>query len=303
MPIGEPFYLVDEPKREDQSLRTLVRLRFLAERVFAPMGLDAYFAWFVLWMDKKRLNRSENGDIDILAGPLEWNDPDEFRSRFKEEQERKPQWHPTRVADLTARFLAEEEGIKWPPSTSLLVAIEAKCCVLPREAQSVSRENMKSKKTSKSDLAHTRAQVKSLLHMGFDKVVLLDVIGNPPVTGLDGQAWFTALELAGLSREAFDLDLQNRLPTNSPAGHYVWSIGAVVGGDESRRGAGSPIELRQAIQNPFLTDEEAKLRRAELEINLRNQLEALPAPRNLNAVFEDCQKCHQIRSSHDGCKV
>jgi hypothetical protein len=60
--------------------------------------------------------------------------------------------------------------------------------------------------------------------MGFDRVALLDIIANPPVSGIDGQAWFTAFNVADLSMQAFLPDLKSRLPLNSPAGHFVWPI-------------------------------------------------------------------------------
>jgi hypothetical protein len=138
--------------------------------------------------------------------------------------------------------------------------------------------------------------------MGFDRTILLDIIANPPVSGPDGQAWFTALDVSDLSRRALDYDLKNRLPANSRAGHFVWSIGSVVGGDETRRGAGSPIELQSGVHNPLLKDEAVKARRSEINESLHNELGKLTAPRNLRAVFLDCEKCGQIHADVDMCR-
>jgi hypothetical protein len=41
-----------------------------------------------------------------------------------------------------------------------------------------------------------------LLEMGFDRVGLLDIIANPPVSGVDGGAWMVALDVADRSRRA-----------------------------------------------------------------------------------------------------
>lgn len=204
---------------------------------------------------------------------------------------------------ITPLILAQKGGIKWPPSTDHLVAVEAKCCYLDFKGESISRQNLKSTKTSKSRIKHVRAQVSDLLKMGFDRVALLDVICNPPMDGVNSDAWVNAFGLARLSRRAFDNDLRNRLPASSPAGHYVHSLGAVAGGFEMQRGAASVDELQSGIQNPLLSsDPEVQSHRAEVNENLRKALETLPAPRNFGVIFLDCQKCHRIHSVNESCK-
>lgn len=281
----------------------LTSMPFLTERIVGvSAALDPYFCWHLLRLKKQRLQSSSEGDIDLLMGTLEWNDRAEVLARFEEEKKSKSHWHPSQVARLTAAICAEQGGIKWPPSTNHLVAIEAKCAYLSPQATDISRQNLKSTKTSKSRVAHTRAQILSLLRMGLDRVFLLDVIANPPVSGQDGQAWFLALEVATLAREAFSKDLQHRLPVKSPAGHYVWSVGSVVGGDETRRGAGSPLELRRGGPNPLLVgNSEVQSVRNEVNKNLLNGFNKLPAPRSLYAVFLDCDKCGEIHSDRDLC--
>ena len=96
-------------------------------------------------------------------------------------------------------------------------------------------------------------------------------------------------------------DLKNRLPSTSPAGHFVWSIGSVAGGGESQRGAGVPIEIRAAVQNPFLERADVQKCRAEIEDNLGKELQKLPQPRNLSVLFQDCINCGQIHSVSEVC--
>lgn len=255
---------------------------------FPSAGLDADFCWYVLRCKKQRLGLPGDGEIDLIAGPLEFKDQAEFVSHFVEARKERYDWHPIQVALLTATKMAEKGRIKWPPSTNKLVAIEAQC-------------DFKSTQTSEFQAAHTRTRILSLLRMGFDRVALLDVIANSPVSGLDGQAWFTALNVADLSRRALASDLKNRLPVNSPAGHYVWSIGSVAGGDGTERGAGSPVELQLAMQNPLLKDEEVKACRTAINERLHHELGKLPAPRSLRAIFVDCEKCGEIHSDLNVC--
>jgi hypothetical protein len=295
--------LVEEAEREYKAVHMLATLPLMAAGVLGPAaGLDTNFCWYILRLKKQRAGSPWDGDIDLLAGPLEFDNQAEFASLFVEERKSRYDWHPTQVALLTAAKMAGKGCIKWPPSTNKLVAIEAKCVYLSPEATDISRQNLKLTKTSESKVAHTRAQVLSLLRMGFDRVALLDIIANPPASGLDGQAFVTALNVADLSRQALENDLNHRLPVHSPAGHYVWSIGSVAGGDEREPGAGYPVELQPAMQNPLLKDEEVKACRAAVNQSLQHELGKLPAPRNLRAIFVDCENCGKIHSDLDVCK-
>jgi hypothetical protein len=297
-------YLVEEPEREHQGVRTLVGLPFMIEKLLTPLGLNASFSWFILRVNKRRLRPSANGDVDLLAGPLEWNDPREYLARWEQEKRSKRDWHPTWPAFLAALKLANDGGIRWPPPMNHLVALEAKCAYLHPQAEEISRGGLKSTKTSRQNVRRTQRQIQGLVEMGFDRIALLDIIANPPVSGLDGQAWIVALDVADLSMKAMLPDLRRRLPVDCPAGHFVWSAGAIVGGDESRRGAGSPIELRPAIQNPLLQgNEEVKAHRFETDANLRREFGKIPAPLNLRVIFADCEKCGQLHSGVDACEV
>jgi hypothetical protein len=279
-------------------------LRPFAGTLLGPLGLDAEFAWFLVDVKKNRLQSSARGDVDILAGRLEWANPEDFKTLLEKEMKAKEVWHPSQIAFLTAITLASTGGIKWPPPTDWLVAIEAKCGYLSPEADSVSPANFKSLKASPQKVRRVRVQVKKLLKLGFDRVALLDVIANPPVSGPGGQAWLTAADLADCSRQAVWPVLEERLPPASPAGHYVWSIGAVVGGDEGRRGAGSPVELRAARDNPLLSrDSQVREHRREVEENLGKLLARLPKPLNLRVIFSDCPVCGQIHPDGNTCGV
>lgn len=145
-------------------------------------------------------------------------------------------------------------------------------------------------------------QVEKLLSFGFDKVALLDMIANPPASGIDGQAWITALSTATSSKDAMSRILKQRLPEDSPSGHWVWPIGSVIGGDETRRGAGAPSELQKASENKFLrVDTAVKAHREKMKIALNKIFGKISPPYNFPVIFVDCRTCRTIHRLGDTC--
>ena len=203
---------------------------------------------------------------------------------------------------LASLKLAESGGIKWPPLTDYLIGIEAKCAYLDPNANEIKEDTIKSKKSSKEKVYGIQKQVEKLLSFGFDKVALLDMIANPPASGIDGQAWITALSIATSSKDAMSLILRQRLPNNSTAGHWVWSIGSIIGGDETRRGVGAPIELQKAAENKFLyVNTDVKTNREKMEIALNKIFGKLSPPYNFPVIFVDCRTCRTIHRLGDTC--
>jgi hypothetical protein len=95
--------------------------------------------------------------------------------------------------------------------------------------------------------------------MGVDRVALLDVIANPPSDRLNSTAWLEAAGRAQHSLTAMRDILEARLPSGAAASQFVWSAGAIVGGDESIRGAGIPYMLRSGRMNPALDARDAEV--------------------------------------------
>jgi hypothetical protein len=74
--------------------------------------------------------------------------------------------------------------------------------------------------------------------------------------------------------------------------YWVWSVGAVAGGDERWRGAGAPVEFQRALPNPMLRfDRELMTRRRQIEEGLRSLLGDVPKPVTVPAVMVDCCRC------------
>jgi hypothetical protein len=291
-------YLVYDCKREQQATRILAEdLRWLADPLFHSMGISTRFMWIFLRLKHSRVHAARAGDVDLLAGPLEWYEPKEFRSRCEIERGARPGAHPDQVELLVALTLANEGGLVWPPSMRHLVAIEAKCAYLSIYENELSESKLKSTKTSPAKLRKARRQLDELLEMGFDRVALLDILASPPVSGEGIHAWHGAAHISSYSRTLMSPYLNNRFSSRSPLGHWLWSVGAVLGKPERCAGTAQLLELRTASHNPFLETPQGKANRAALDSALREELRAQPAPRNLQVVFDDCPDCGRIHPS------
>jgi hypothetical protein len=144
-------------------------------------------------------------------------------------------------------------------------------------------------------VAGIRKQIARNLNLGLDRVALVDIIVHHPTDGIDGAAWMGAGEQALGSLAEMRPALAERLPTDSLAGQFAWSVGSVVGGDERIRGAGAPILLRPVQANS------CRARRGDLERGLRKILSALPQPQCWPAAFLDCRACNRIHAMDAVC--
>ena len=297
------MYLVDIPGKESEAIKRLLKLLPITGGLFKSLGLDPLFSWYLIEVRTDLHLGLLPTDIDILAGRLSWSDPGAFRSILAEEIKSEPNAPQSVHLTLAALKLAESGGIKWPPLTDYLIGIEAKCAYLDPNANEIKEDTIKSTKKSSKKKVGIRKQVEKLLSFGFDKVALLDMIANPPASGIDGQAWITALSIATSSKDAMSLILRQRLPNNSTAGHWVWSIGSIIGGDETRRGAGAPIELQKAAENKFLyVNTDVKTNREKMEIAFNKIFGKLSPPYNFPVIFVDCRTCRTIHRLGDTCK-
>lgn len=295
------MYLVDITEKEPEAIRKFLKLSFIAEGFFGSLGLIPSFSWYLLEIKTDRLVDSMSGEIDILAGRLNWSDPKAIESFQLEEAKSEPELPPACHYYLAALRLAVSGGIKWPPLVDYLIGIEAKCAYLHPQANQISVDTIKSKKSSPQKVHRIRLEVERMIQMGCNKVALLDIIVNPPASGINGQAWLQASTIATTSMDAMFPILQNRLPVDSPSGHWVWPIGAVSGGDETRRGASSLIPLRIADDNPFLRNPKIQLQRQEMEKKLRLLFAKLPTPCSFPVIFIDCGACGKIHGNGDVC--
>jgi hypothetical protein len=293
-------YLVESSECEHEVIRKLEAMLGMLRSFFKSLNLNPYYCWFLLEIEMSDLVKSFKGDVDILIGRLNVKSPEAFKTALAKYTKEMSDAHPTWPDYFAALKVAESGGIEWPPRTDYLVGIETKCSYLDPEAKEISEDTIKSKKSSWQAVRKIRLTVERLIDMGFDKVALLEFIANPPASGINGQAWMRASGIAHKSEKAMASVFKGRLPEDSLAGHWVCSIGAVDGGDETMRGSGGSTEYRKIKDNSFAQSSETGGRRQEVERNLRTMLERLPAPRSFPVLFINCKSCGSIHRSHLG---
>jgi hypothetical protein len=288
------MYLIDteDQWRESEAIRHLLGNPLHQEHVLGPMGLGT-LSWIMMEVDNSLLLPSIVGEVDILAGPLEFRAPEDFQEALKRRKTENPDSHPSWPELFAAKEVSEAGGILWPPRVSYVIGVEVKCAYFS--------DRLHSAKDSNSHVRRIRKQLDRLKSMGVDRMALLDVIANPPSQGLNSNPWFEAASRADHSLRAMKDILQARLPAETPSGHFVWSAGAVVGGDESVRGAGVPEMIRPPMVNPSLAagDPQVLASRELLRGRISRTLGSLPQPIYFPAMFVGCRACKKMRAFHD----
>lgn len=276
-------YIIEQPStlREPEALRSLLRAPGLAESLFARLGLSA-LSWHVIELPTPEL-ASIKGEIDIIGGRLAFQDITYFERLTAENERRRPHWNPSWHPYMAAKQIAEEGGLIWPPSADYLIGLEV-------ESAYFDGERIRSDKSSRSKVANILKQIDRMVDLGLDRIALLDVIANHPEGGEGSSAWLNAAGRSHTSLLAMKLVLSARLPKLHVSGHWVWPVGAVVGGSESHRGAGAPIELREALPNPRSSSQ----KRNEFGSALKAALAEAPRPTHFPWVLEHCQACAKI---------
>jgi hypothetical protein len=290
-------YLVESSQGEHAVIRKLQGLLSLLTEFFASLKLNPNYCWYLLEVEMSDLVSSFRGDVDILVGQLRARNPDDFNRALAKFSKECPDAHPAWLNQLASLDIAESGGIEWPPRTDYLVGIETKYLFLDPKAREITENTVKSRKSSPSAVRKIRLKLDRLVDMGFDKVALLEFIGNPPATGVGSRAWSIASGIAAASENAVASVFEKRLPADSTAGHWVCSIGAVAGGDETLRGSGGTTEYRPARDNPHTSHEGRTISRKEMQTNLHSILNNLPAPRSFPALYINCKPCGQLHRS------
>jgi hypothetical protein len=286
--IIEAFFAV----REKHALRQIMRTDVLRELILRQMGLTE-FSWVILDFDVQWTHRKP-GDVDIIGGPLAWRERECVERAFQELSREYPHWNESLCRQLSTKRAAESEGFTWPPDFEFVSGAEAKCAFFKAG-------KAYSAKPYDDDVAALRDQVNGLLLLELDRVNLLDVIATEPATGTNLTAWFGAHSMSQAALAAIKDVLAARLPRYSPSGHMALVPGAVIGADESIRGAPLFEILRSGVPAPARVGQSPG--RARLNDKLRKVLAKQPNPRYYPAIFVQCVACERVHALYDhSCK-
>lgn len=281
---------VDGLEREGEAIRRLLDNPFLTERILEPLGISHPYL-VIVQLQKRRIAEGAIGDVDILAAALKFSESFDLAAEAERIGNLYPQLPLGITKDFAARKAAAADGIAWPPDLEYVIGVEVKCAYF--------QAGVRATKSSPRKTKHLRSQVDDLLSLGFDRVALLDVVANPPSEMAGFTAWQEAACQAAKSEAAMAEVLAGRLPPESAAGHFVWSAGAVHGGDESRRGAGAPRCIRRPKVPPKSAVAAAHL---SVRSRLTKLLAPLPRPKTIADILLDCRHCRKIHTlSGGGC--
>jgi hypothetical protein len=265
-------------------------------------GVHPHCCWALIEVDMKELVPSLRGDVDILVGRVGWKEPQRFEHAIREHFELLKSYPGNALIqfiapdNFVADLLTEQGQLVWPPKPDYLLGIEVKCSRLnggvnPLRAP-ITVADMKSTKASSRKQRKIRLEVEKLNRLGCDGVALLDLIANPPADGINMGAWHNASVIALKTEDAMQQVLANRLPADCAAAHWVYSVGAVAGGDETLRGSGLPQQYREA--EPTARSGISEAQRTELNGAIVDILSRVSPPYFLPAVYMNCRLCKRI---------
>lgn len=283
---------VDANDREKQATRHFLSHVTFRRYLLTALGMDG-LTWVIMEAQKPSLIPGLFGDVDILAGNLEFSDVEDFIAALAEVRQQHPDMNEPLQQDLACKKVTEANGLRWPPLSSRMVGVEVKCGYFDRE------DGPQSTKSSPKKVDGIRGQIERLFEMGLDMVALLDVIGNDPADG--PSAYLDAARRARGSVRAFQPIIEARLPEGTAAAQFCWPVGSVFNRDERFSGAGGLLTVRSGLANPLVQDAQEPTmsnRRAMIQ-NICRMLGTIPRPRHCPVFFVDCQVCGRLHYLDD----
>ncbi|MCZ6692039.1 MAG: hypothetical protein O7H41_20830 [Planctomycetota bacterium] len=206
--------------------------------------LFAEFGFGIPWWCGINLARADlfqegmDGDVDIMAGPLQWDlTEEEWRERI-DAQARRCSLTTARsnVIDYAVLRAAAEGKIKWPPDLGFLVACEVK-------ASRFQPEDGIWRSTHTGEGIRVKGQLQLLLDRGIDNVAFLHLGATKPK---EGPAINPYLQAAGDAADAEDQFPRVYNPPSLPlSGYFTSTLGAVDFALENESGAGGVIRVLQ----------------------------------------------------------
>jgi hypothetical protein len=283
----KPF--ADEPqlwrskRRSDAAMS--IWLEHNAGDLLRELGINGPF-WCGLNLPRGEVLGPDNdGDLDLIGGPLEWKvEPEEWLDRTHAiARQFPPTAHHSIVQEWTARTAADEGRLKWPPSIDHLVAIEAVSSYYDVEAKLLKRT------LAGREMRRIEGQLGLLHRNGLDRFGMLHLIATKPGEPTATSPWFQSGHASGSGLDAVERLRDAVVPARpTRAGVFRAAMGAV--GELSERTAGSESALqviRPATGAANGTAATAVWRREVL----LPRLAALGNPRAFCAYIRSCRRC------------
>ena len=236
LPSSERLHLGTQEigkRREGLAIRRMVRS--FAPNLLGQLGLLGGW-WCAVEVPRADLLEGEEGDIDLLAGPVELNVSEiEYAARLRAEAQRMSLFaHPSRLHEMLRLRLCQERRFKWPPDLRKVVALEVK-------ASYFDGRRWKAAQKGPGKVRPLIGQLKKLHRLGFHRVACLHLGATTPQSVPGEWPWFSALRAIRAAEEAFEPVLSQERLTESgigEVGYYHVLLGAVAHQLEGWSGAG-----------------------------------------------------------------
>jgi hypothetical protein len=299
-PMANKGYLIGlGTELEREAVRRSFYVRPMLENLIQDLGFNYPFFWAVLELPKSRVLdesrkiRKLSGDIDVLLGRIELSaSSEEIQARINASAFHKPELNRALHEHIVLTQILQRGEIRWPPPPDYLAGIEAKSSLLKVEAIS---KRIASGKTGPGKIRKLGNELRSLIALGLDRAVLLEIIATPPQSSfMSGQPWLKASATASEANELFRPISERRILPDPRVDRWRLSIGAVGGATEEFSGAGCAQIIQRGIRL-----ENWKINspvRQELGTGVSQLLGSIPRPRALPLLMVYCSLC---RSLHD----
>lgn len=259
--------------------RTAVRrwLQVGGAQLLRELGLPGSW-WCGLFLPRKDVfGEITDGDIDLLAGPLEFELNDEQWQACVAQESRRWPLGAARMNVINSALLrsAEEGLIRWPPRMDAVVACEVKASWFrPHPATW--------KATHKGEAARVKGQIRLLIDRGIDRVGFLHLGATEPREIGRMNPWLQAAADAAEAEDRFELLFS---PAEVPTcGYFTAVMGSVPFAPEDTSGAGGVLRVHQ-----LCSPNHAKTQGWRTQLQLR--LAQLPRPTWPTAFVLVCPSC------------
>ena len=107
---------VDDLDREKEATRHFLSHLFFRQDLLKAMGMDS-LTWVIMEAQKPHLVPGLVGDVDILAGNLQFKDTRDFVRALEIVEGQFPGMNELAQQDMAAKIVTEDLGLCWPPQS------------------------------------------------------------------------------------------------------------------------------------------------------------------------------------------